>query len=354
MTHPTRRSRKRPRTAQPTLFTDEPEMPYGLLDLDPAVTTDRGPPLRLKCVVRDCQHLLIPPTRAAAGQVCPEHGVRVHRSGTFTYRDPTRNFILEPDLVTRVIRHPGKFESHRLGYEKSEDAVTLNVFRSFQQAGCLNEIARLVTGLEVEDEPDLFLWGLNLSADDALPVWPLLQAARRRFESALPVKRPATEPDIGLFLDGHYLALIEAKLTSPNTFYHAGPRKDAQSLTKDELLTLYHDEVCHILDMEEATASDAAAYQMWRNTVFAEWMAHHAKPGTRAYFCNLVRAGCELDSFEHFHRIVRPEFAHRVTRLRWEDLYLLAGLHGDRLLRLKEYMAAKTANLQPAFLLAAL
>jgi hypothetical protein len=352
MSRPDRRSRKRHPADQPTLFVEEPEMPYGLLDLDPTLTTDRGPTLRIRCVVRDCPHLLIPPTRSTAGQVCPVHGIRVHQSGTFTYRDATRNFIVDAKLVTRIIRHPGKFESHRLGYEKSEDAVTLNVFRSFQEAGCLNEVARLITGLEVADEPELFLWGIGLN-DDALPVWPLLQAARQRFEKVLPVKRPATEPDIGLFLDGHYLALIEAKLTSPNTFYFAGPRKDAQSLTKDELLTLYHDKVCTLLDLERAKGGEAVAYQMWRNTVFAEWMTHHAKPGTKAYFANLVRAGYEIESFEHFHRIVRPEFADRVTRIRWEDLYLLASIHGNRLLRLREYMAAKTCNLQPAFLLAA-
>lgn len=91
--------------------------------------------------------------------------------------------------------------------------------------------------------------------------------------------------------------------------------------------------MCQILDMEKAKASEAVAYQCWRNTVFAEWMAARAAPGTRAFFGNLTRAGYEIDSFEHFHRIVRPEFAHRAARIRWEDLFVLASLHGDRLLR---------------------
>jgi hypothetical protein len=285
--------------------------------------------------------------------VCPDHGIRVHCSGTFTYQDPTRNFIVHPDLVKRIIRSPDKFESGRLGFERSEDAVTLNVFRSFQEAGCLNEIARLITGLEVTDEPELYLWGLRLT-DDSLDVWPLLQAARERFERVLPVARPHTEPDAILFQDGAYVILIEAKLTSPNTFYTDGPRRDAQSLTKEELLTLYHDPVCQILDLDKAKAAEVVFYQCWRNTIFSEWMAHRAKPGTKAYFCNLVRAGHEIDSFELFNQIVRPEFANRVTRIRWEDLYLLACIHGDRLLRLREYMATKTCNLQPAFLLAAI
>src|SRR5436305_1427150 len=93
------RPRKRRSADQPALFIQEPPMPYGLLDLDPAITTDRGPPLRIRCVVRDCPHLLIPPTRTTAGQVCPVHGIRVHQSSTYTYRDATRNFIVDPDLV---------------------------------------------------------------------------------------------------------------------------------------------------------------------------------------------------------------------------------------------------------------
>src|SRR4051812_39531905 len=159
---PPKRRRKRAVPDQPALFADEPEMPYGLVDLDPILVTDRGPPLRLRCVVCDCPHFMIPPARSHYGQTCPTHGIRVHTSGTYSYRDPTRNFIVEPELVRRIIRHPGKFESHRLGLEKSEDAATLNLFRSFQQAGCLNEIGRLITGLEVTEEPQLFLWGICL------------------------------------------------------------------------------------------------------------------------------------------------------------------------------------------------
>lgn len=324
------------------------------MDLDPILATDRGPPLRIRCVVRDCPYFLLPATRRSKGQTCPDHGIRVHQSGTFTYADPARNFILDPTLVRRVIAHDGKWESHRMGSQNSEDALTMNVFRSFQEAGCLNVIARLITGLEIDAEPRLYLWSLDLT-DDSLTPWPLLLAARERFERSLPVERPATESDIGMWLDGEYLVLIEAKFGSPNTFYVDGPRKDAQSLTKAELFSIYHDPVMSkILDLEKARASEAVAYQLWRNVVFSEWMAHHAAPGTRPFMCNLTRAGCEVDSFEHFHRLVRPEYADRVTRIRWEDLYLLASIHGNRLLRLRQYMAEKTLNLRPAFLLASI
>jgi hypothetical protein len=218
-----------------------PAIPWGVLDLDPVVQAVRAPELMIRCFVRGCGHYLRPPAKARAGDVCPEHGIRAHRSATYSFADPRRNVITAKELLaTRVVGNPDKFESHRLGLERSEDALTYSVFMSFQEAGCLNYIARYVTGLDVEEEPTLLLWGLTMS-DGSLRPWGLLSAARRRFESSLPVRRPATEPDAGLFLDGRYLVLCEAKFTSPNTHYADGPRRDEQSLTKNELLDIYQD-----------------------------------------------------------------------------------------------------------------
>ena len=70
-------------------------------------------------------------------------------------------------------------------------------------------------------------------SDDSLELWDLLDMARYRFETnRLPVKRPATEPDIGIHLQNEELKfLIEAKFGSANTFYTNGERKNAQSRT---------------------------------------------------------------------------------------------------------------------------
>src|SRR5262249_22701918 len=146
------------------------------------------------------------------GEVCPSHGIRVHLSGstpTYTYQRAERNLITAHQLFRTRLRHnPHKFEKHRFGYERSEDCLTWNVFRSMQEARCLRDVLRLITGLEVEEEPLLFLWGLSMS-DDLLQPWDLLLEARRRFESALPVRRAATEPDAALYVPRRVLALIE-------------------------------------------------------------------------------------------------------------------------------------------------
>jgi hypothetical protein len=349
-----RKNRRKARPADPPhpeVITPAPRgapLPYGLLDLDPVVQTDGR---RLKCFLRDCHHYLSPPTRGFRGEVCPQHGVRCHRSATFSYADPRRNVLIDGGLLTRIIRHPFKFESHRFGLERSEDAVTLNVMRSLQEAGCLNLVARFVTGLDTEAaraEPTLYLWGLRLS-DDTLTPWDLLIAARERFERRLPVKRPKTEPDIGIHLSGHFLILIEAKFCSENPVTYSGQRRSPQSLTKEELLNLYSDLSLRVMDRQKAAEADRLHGQLYRNMVFSEYMAQLDGPRTQAYLGSLTRAGYEGDACEEFARLIRPEFRDRFTHLTWEDLFTLSTLSWRRLSALREYLLLKTANLVQAF-----
>ncbi len=200
-----------------------------------------------------------------------------------------KNAIVSPDLLaTRVIGHPFKYESHRLGSERSEDMLTWNVFRSLQEAGCLGRLAGAITGDPCTAEPFLYLWGICLS-DDAFDPMELLIAARKRFESTLPVDRPYTEPDIMLHLPGRYLILIEAKFTSPNTIYARGPRKDAQSLTLDELLEIYHDPSLQILDYAKAKTAAQVHYQLWRNMTFSGCSGSRCECRINARFVNNVR-----------------------------------------------------------------
>ena len=339
---------KRKPTRTSMQIVDIPPIPFGVFDVDPTLQFDPKT-AKIRCVVANCDQYLAPPARKKKGEMCSEHGICVHRSATYSYADPKCNAIAGRELlINQVIGHPFKFESHRLGAERSEDMLSWNVFRSFQEAGCLRLIGNYITGYETNKEPRLFLWGLE-PTDDIVKPWDLLIAARKMFEKKLPVKRPLTEPDIGLFLDGHYLALIEAKFCSPNTAYIKGPRKDKQSLTLDELLNIYWTLTTEMLNREKALQADMVYYQLWRNTIFAEYMASLASKGTTPFFVNLTRRGYENDSFNHFVDLVNQEHKHQVVHIFFEDLFTIAGLTGGKLDLLREYMLTKTANLQPAF-----
>ena len=330
-------------------------LPYGTEDLDPRGVSDSDgrPPLRLRCYVRGCTEILRRVTREQSGQVCASHGIFLHCSrnkGTYRYADARRNLIVDGDLAAkRVIGHPFKYET-RFEYENSEDALTWNVFRSLQRTGRLHELARLITGQELDDEPRLYLWGLSLS-DNSFAPWPLLIQARERFENSLPVVRPLTEPDIALHLPGRYLILIEAKFTSANPSYVDGPRENARALTKIELIDIYQDRQLDLLDIERARIAARVHYQLWRNFVFAGWMALGGRE--KAYLGNLTRAGRENESCAEFADLVRPANLHRFRHLSWEDLFR-CGLEDIGLAKMRRYLQTKTAHLARAFALPAL
>ena len=327
---------------------ETPYLPYGIFDLDPQIYTERNPTVRVRCYVEGCTEMLRPPSRYDRGDVCPVHGIRCHLSGTYTYPNPRRNIIASPAIfASRIIKHPFKFESWRMGNEKSEDALTWNVFRSLQEAGCLHLISQWVTGVDIQEEPQLYLWGISI--DDRFQPWALLVAARERFESRLPVKRPSTEPDIGLYLPGHFLILIEAKFTSPNPVYTIGPRQNAHSLTKAELLEIYTDLMIPVLDVAKAREAERVHAQLWRNMIFANWMAMFDGLGTKGYLGSLTRAWWENDSCNEFAELIQPGYEDRFCHIRWEDIYTLAGLHWRKLSLLQQYILTKSAGLQPAF-----
>jgi hypothetical protein len=329
----------------------EPNLPFGTHDLDPRVICLGQSPRRVRCFVRGCKRIVRTPTRYTKGEPCPDHGIFCHFSSggaTYSYADVRRNAIVSPDLLARrIVHHPFKYESHRLGAERSEDMLTWNVFRSLQEADFLGTFARAITGDTCTVEPFLYLWGICLTEDDFDP-WDLLIAARERFESRLPVVRPLTEPDIGIMLPGRYLILIEAKFCSPNTSYLRGPRANPQSLTLNELLGIYHEPRLRILDHARAAARPQVHYQLWRNMVFSEWMAQQDHPRTKAFHVNLVRRGFERSSAEEFSGLVRPEFKNRFRRITWESIYALC-LKTPALSRLCRYMETKTARLVRAF-----
>jgi hypothetical protein len=260
-----------------------------------------------------------------------------------------RNIIVAAGLFgTRIIGHPFKHETDRFGHERSEDALTWNVMRSLQEAGVLREVAAWATALVIPEEPQLYVWGLRID-DDSVAPWDLLIKTRDRFERELPVDRPYTEPDIALFLPGRYLVLIEAKFTSPNTFYRNGPRERKDSLTKKELIQIYQAPNLKILDVAKAWSSPRVYNQLWRNMVFAEWMASLDASTTRAYVVSLTRLGYERESCREFRELVRPRLADRFVHRTWEEIDDRWAARLPELARLHHYLVTKTAGLKRAF-----
>src|ERR1043166_5871964 len=94
------------------------------------------------CPIKHCSTDLIQiPYYRSEAPFCPAHGLRLH-SNTFGYwNGPNhldearlRNFQFGRELAKPLALHSGKAESHRLGHETSEDALTWNIFVALWQA----------------------------------------------------------------------------------------------------------------------------------------------------------------------------------------------------------------------------
>lgn len=179
---------------------------------------------------------------------CTAHGIRLH-SNTFVYwngydrvEDPKlRNFAVRRDLARDIVLRPGqKVESHRLGYEMSEDALSWNVFVGLAEAGKLRDAVRFLTGRKIEQEPRLYLWGELVDLEHGKRErFAQLERVRQLLEPD--IGKFKTEPDIMLVVDGQLIVCIEAKFGSGNPIAHeATLRPGEKPTTREGLLGRYY------------------------------------------------------------------------------------------------------------------
>ena len=140
---------------------------------------------------------------------CVEHEIYISAS-THDHESAASN-LLTPDaenlaLLARLVGE--KRETARLGRERSEDALTFNVFRALERAGALDAVMSDVAGRQVRRSLPAF-WSLQSTTGRPER---LLAAARTVFRE---VVDRGTEPDVYIESDDT-LFLIEAKLGASN------------------------------------------------------------------------------------------------------------------------------------------
>lgn len=315
------------------------EMPYGLQEL----RTDRPSlvdPHRIRCHIRDCQEIVTLPRGPAWKQtrdnLCPRHQIFVHRQ---TYRfDETamgwqRNFLATVRDTDRLEAIQRTKVEQRWGHENSEDALTWNVFRTFEQAGQLPQLMRVLTGarLDMAGPIEVIPWGYHSGG-----LWAPLQQARNYFERG---KRVPTEPDVVL-LSGAGVVFVEAKFGSPNK----GGEPDIASYEKDGFYKRH---------FTAARLALVPYAQLVRHFLFAAYVADQLSL-PQFMLANLVRRSSQQqagNTSQHFGRDYLKDPA-RFRQATWEEIYD-AFLRSDDLPRelelLKRYFKNKTWNLQPAF-----
>lgn len=317
------------------------ELPWGINDVAPdQIQTDANGNIR--CCIRGCSHML---NRAHRGQLwndncfCPNHLIRVSLAPTWIYKrdEYARNFIVDRGILNAVL--PYKTETWRLGNEKSEDALTWNMFVGLQRLGQLRAAIKTLTGISPSSEPELYLWGIRIE-NEVAGHWQKLIETREFLEDGLQIK---TEPDIILRVPGELLVVIEAKFGSPNSTLD---RKDYE--TAEEFLEVYSsprnmpDVLNHDWIRQQPTT--AVLEQLCRMAVFSGWMKEGKE---RVVVVNLLRQNEMRDGIPNFQPHLNPSGIVQFSAKTWEDLIPLADNQADN--TLSRYLAQKTYELSPAF-----
>lgn len=302
---------------------------------------------------------------------CLVHGIQLRRSETFVYwngagqerRARLRNFLIRPRLAeTIALGSKAKAESHRLGFEMSEDALTWNVFVGLAQVGALRAATRFLTGVDPNAEPPLYLWGelVDVFGETTQRFAPL-DTVRQKLEKG--IRRFFTEPDIMLVVDGQCLVCVEAKFGSGNPMAHdVETPPDEKPKNRFGLIRRYLHQSGERTrrGIDEDSIGSRLHSQLFRNLIFAAEMAGE----DNWHVVNLVsdtQWRAAKDSLDYSHRdptgdvraFLSAENRHRFTFRTWEELYRDVIAPVPELQTVRSYLQGKSAPFRQAFDLAA-
>jgi hypothetical protein len=322
------------------------------------------------CPVKTCSAPLLEiDYRKGKRAFCATHGLRLH-ANTFVYWNGTaqrdtarlRNFRIRPDLAQQIALDPkSKAETHRLGYEMSEDALSWNVFVGLAGASKLRESVQFLTGRGVPSEPQLYLWGerINLEGNRG-PRFNPLDVVRGRLEGG--IGKYKTELDIMLVVDGQLVVCVEAKFGSGNPVAHeSNVKADQKPTSREGLLERYFANSSAKTKAIISTGEIGKAFhsQLFRNVVFASEMAQNAdwhvvnlasstqwKPGREAKGYSF--SDPEESVRCYLSKSHRDCFSYRT----WENLHAALIRDDPALRELDTYLRSKSAHFRPAFELA--
>lgn len=332
---------------------------------------------RTKCPIQGCSTPLDRVPVGSKGKSvpwCPTHGIKLHQQ-TFVYwnghgrEDDSRlrNFTVRRDLVRRIALPKGKkAESHRLGCEMSEDALTWNVFVSLAAAGRLRATAQRLTGRPVSVEPELYLWGRRIDLNGGEDVrYPDLERVIGRLERD--IRYYKTEPDVMLVVPGELVVCIEAKFGSGNPLADGAPTEPGYKPTSRSSLLARYLEPSAIARqvIRPSEVPERLHSQLFRNIVFACEMAR----GAPWHVVNLVsrtqwaqtkegsRQGASTAKYSFadptpgVQAYLRDEHRACFTFRTWEDLHADVIKDEAALRDLDAYLRGKSAHFRPAFAL---
>jgi hypothetical protein len=297
----------------------------------------------IRCCAHGCHRWLAKRSRGLKdpNAFCPDHGVSVSASPTYVFNDYRHNFIIDVPILERVKLL--KVESWRLGNERSEDALSWNVFVGLAGLGGLASTFHSLTGIKVDVEPELYLWGVRIP-DEQPCLWSRLREVRLVLQEGAGWP---TEPDVILRVPGRAIVLIEAKFGSPNGSMLGNEERFG---VPSEFLDRYPCVAGKVDPLNrawiEGQPPGQILQQLLRNVIFAQWLAEENEV---PFVVNLVRAADEADIEERLTAHLAANGSVCFRRCTWERLFQLPLLSSENARPLRRYFENKTNRLNRAF-----
>ena len=271
---------------------------------------------------------------------CGDPPASFRAAPTYVLECPLDNLIAGHDLIADAIA--GRFgirESPRLGHENSTGALTWNVFRSLQEAGCLHDAVGALVDLDATREPDLFIWGCLITSGSwsaSAEVASALTALDGRAELA-------GEPAVCLRIPGYGWLVIDAAF---------GPTSDtvAGGDAIEALLERYSRTCPGLFDTEAIRKLRARDIPPLLLRTIA--LAHLLREdGEQALVVALGRESDRADVERKVSRCLAASAEVGFRRGTWESIYRALDPDDGRLGLLLAYLENKSLGLRPAFAL---
>ena len=276
---------------------------------------------------------------------CHKHEIYISPS-TFEYENYGNNLLgFDQDDRTLLERIFAEKRESRMAREKSEDAITWNVFRYFEKRDLLKDYLDSISRSGNENARIIY-WSFDSVGDGP---WEPLALAREEFGEKA---NQGSEPDLIIETEGN-IYFIEAKLDSGNKTTPGKPDNKKKYETGG---SNWFSEVFKAGVDFDKVANEESFYELMRLWLLGTWIAN-AHLERNFFLINLVLNKKEHDVEHQFGRHIHYNEMRAFKRLTWEQICSLierkAPLEGKK--EILEFFHGKTlgynssGDLQRAF-----
>ena len=261
---------------------------------------------------------------------CPKHNIYISPS-TFEYEGELDNLLWKDKTDLDLLKKIKKVKREsRIARDRSEDAVTWNVFRFLERNDLVGITLSSIVGATPEST-EVMYWSYSQRENSS---WSKLNKARKEFGEEM---KRSSEPDI-IIKTKNALLFIEAKLTarsetipsdmSNSKRYETGGENWFSKVFKSNFKTV---------------AITEKKYELLRFWLLGTWIAK--QEDLNFYLINLVLSERDKSIETIFKRHICENQRMKFVRITWEDIYqqiLNSGLPGRDKDKMIEYFRNKT------------